>query len=319
MKGITRPFTLIEVSVATCPAVASWRSRKPAVVSAVALAKAEARSPAGCGAKAKARGCSIGFTLIELLVVIAIIAILAAMLLPVLGRARYVAKLAVCMSNLRQIGIAAVSYADDNSGYYPYAEIFWEDAVGTRETVKYNAAQPKPKDIRPYWRPYLGSTQNLFECPLCPAPNLDTASNRAVHMGYELWAGTEVDVAQPTTDDRMLRLDQQMVYGGKTFDVVAADKERLWLEGGNWVDTSHPAAGLVWMDYFTLSPDYWGSAWQGGWRTGPLDRNFLHADGAVNRLRLSPPSVTTWDTQVERLLYYSRWPSRPIWSYLPAR
>lgn len=60
-----------------------------------------------------------GFTLIELLVVIAIIAILAAMLLPVLSRAREQARRAVCASNLKQIGIAIMLYANDHNEYAP--------------------------------------------------------------------------------------------------------------------------------------------------------------------------------------------------------
>ena len=60
------------------------------------------------------------FTLIELLVVVAIIGILASLLLPTLGKAREKAKIAVCTSNLKQIGTAVIMYLDDNDGYYPY-------------------------------------------------------------------------------------------------------------------------------------------------------------------------------------------------------
>jgi prepilin-type N-terminal cleavage/methylation domain-containing protein len=64
-----------------------------------------------------------GFTLIELLVVIAIIAILAALLLPVLSHAKVAANNVVCMNNLRQQELGLSMYAEDTGFYPPYSSI----------------------------------------------------------------------------------------------------------------------------------------------------------------------------------------------------
>jgi prepilin-type processing-associated H-X9-DG protein/prepilin-type N-terminal cleavage/methylation domain-containing protein len=76
-----------------------------------------------------------GFSLVELLIVISIIALLIGLLLPALGRARESARGIQCLSNLRQMAIAAQAYVSVNRGYYPPA---YFSATNGSETVAYS-------------------------------------------------------------------------------------------------------------------------------------------------------------------------------------
>lgn len=111
------------------------------------------------------RKSSHGFTLIELLVVISIIALLVAILLPALQKARDTARLAVCMSGQRQTILALTMYAQDEEGWFP--------EVGWGEASMFNTEQP---GNRPAIANYFGGAHKSHDADggglsvlLCPA------------------------------------------------------------------------------------------------------------------------------------------------------
>lgn len=107
----------------------------------------------------------IAFTLIELLVVIAIIAILAALLTPALRSARDRARTQLCVSNLRQLGLAAHMYCGDNNGSLP---LLWDGDGAKAWAGDWMINHPGPTWAWSYLNmlaPYVSSIRTIDRCP----------------------------------------------------------------------------------------------------------------------------------------------------------
>lgn len=156
---------------------------------------------------------SAAFTLIELLVVIAIIAILAAMLLPALRNARESAKAAQCLSQVKQIGLAGILYAENNAGYLPPA---FSDMPGCSSTGK--------AWIR-LLNPYLASGEDVptTQYPkvfICPADRTPLNSYLSYGCNYVpqksgcpgAHGGKFADFVQPS--EAIIYVDHDKTWGG---------------------------------------------------------------------------------------------------------
>ncbi|WP_043584851.1 prepilin-type N-terminal cleavage/methylation domain-containing protein [Geminisphaera colitermitum] len=103
-----------------------------------------------------------GFTLIELLTVIAIIGILAAIIIPTVSKVRSSARAATCRSNLRQLGVAGLLYAEDNRGkLFPYRDSSNQDKGWNWLLMPYSGATSSHGTTAPI---------PVFLCPVQPIP-----------------------------------------------------------------------------------------------------------------------------------------------------
>jgi prepilin-type N-terminal cleavage/methylation domain-containing protein len=182
-----------------------------------------------------------GFTLIELLVVIAIIAVLMGILMPVLGRAREVAKRSVCSNQMRQMGIALSTYAQNYDFRLPYYDdIAHPYAVyrGVKPQYQTESGKLIPMKLAVLYESDYISDPRIFYCPSNidpwlkyesynhPGPwgtlpqvyNDENGSNQWVRMGYTYFpidprGKKDIDTGAPSeTAKHMDRLDPYVPY-----------------------------------------------------------------------------------------------------------
>lgn len=207
------------------------------------------------------------FTLIELLVVIAIIAILAAMLLPALSKAKQKAMAAACFSNLRQLSLGWVMYADDNNDLLVNLSTYFTDARGGLSITTTPWGAP--------WR------TDLYNGQQNPAPNRKNVAGwiAGIQQGY---IKPEPNIAGPLFQyapnpnimhcpaDKHWQLQFTPTIGGPfCFDSYSGAQ---WLNGEDRANRNclfkrsqilHPSDRMIWIEGSDTRGENVGSWWFG--------------------------------------------------------
>lgn len=241
-----------------------------------------------------------GFTLVELLVVVAIIALLLAVLMPALQRAKYEARVVKCKTVLRGLGLAMMTYSYDFKNRYPTAapppsdgQTTWVGTDWPHSWAWANQGGNYHYDLRPAYREYLGNElDRTVKCPLATKYFADQKLDDLDISNYMLYVTNN-------------HLNKQFAFEDDGQGIISSSSMRMWSPAGSpqykfQYLASDTAQGVMAYRYGGATsghPAHNGSlgergiarneqpGWALGWWDEPKYKapiNFLDGDGSVH-------------------------------------